>query len=142
MQQAGACCFPFALLFLMDSDKTDRRPALSPSELPPTISLGMPPNEAELKKANWVLGLGVASFLCTCLSFVPALIIGLPLMTSPHAEVKSRIKLGLLLGGIALALNLLLAFMWPTFFKAAFEEEAQKMLMQNFGEDRLRQFKE
>jgi len=113
----------------MDPDKTELIP---PSALPNFSPgpLGMPPgmfpdSQAELRKANWALGLGVASFFCTCFTFIPALIVGWPVMKrGQNPDAKSRAKLGIILGAIALALNILFALASWIFTVAAVTAQA------------------
>jgi hypothetical protein len=67
-------------------------------------------SQAELNKANGALGLGIASFMCSCFTFIPALIIGLPVMKNAQNPIaKSRAQTGVLLGMGAFAFGVLLS---------------------------------
>ena len=86
----------------------------NPGNLPPSsVPPGMPPGmfldaQAELDKANWAFGLGIASFFFCCTTAIPALIIGWPLMKrAEHPEAKSRAKLGVIFSLICMGLALL-----------------------------------
>jgi len=79
-----------------------------------------PDSQAELNKANWALGLGIASLFCGCFTFIPALIIGWPLMkNAKNADAKSRAKVGIVFGLVALGLSLLSMVMGGIFFVTA-----------------------
>ena len=104
----------------MDSEKTKTDSPLPFSSFPPGMS---PDGQAELNKANWTLGLGIASFFCNCFTFIPALIIGVPLMKrAQNPKAKSRAKLGVLFASIVVTLHFLLSLIWSIFVYTTFNE--------------------
>ena len=73
--------------------------------MPPGMSL----DAAELNRANWALGLGIASLMCFCVSAVPALIVGWPVMKRGHnPDARSRAKIGVIFSLVMLGISLLL----------------------------------
>ncbi|MCL2626325.1 MAG: DUF4190 domain-containing protein [Cystobacterineae bacterium] len=98
----------------MDSNIPTSPPS---SAVPPGMPPGMyPETQAEFDKANWALGLGIASFLCGCLSAIPALIIGWPAMKRAQNPVaRGRAKIGVILSFVALGMQVLMAIFYFTF---------------------------
>jgi len=85
--------------------------------------------QAEQKKANWVLGLGIASFFCSCFALIPALLVGVPLLkNAQNPEAKRRAKLGLLLGALAFALALLFSVLGFVAFSSIQAEDYVQQL--------------
>jgi len=114
----------------MDLETTDPHPPRPASALPPGLPPGMFSDaQAEQKKANWVLGLGIASFFCSCFALIPALLVGVPLLkNAQNPEAKRRAKLGLLLGALAFALALLFSVLGFVAFSSIQAEDYVQQL--------------
>ncbi|MCL2314987.1 MAG: hypothetical protein FWC28_07045 [Proteobacteria bacterium] len=94
------------------------------SHIPPGMPPGMfPETQAELNKANWTLGLGIASFFCCGLLMIPALILGWPTMKSAQNPLaRSRAKIGVILSLVAIGIQILFSILYLTIFVTAFSK--------------------
>ncbi|MCL2012935.1 MAG: hypothetical protein FWG75_09140 [Cystobacterineae bacterium] len=102
-------------------------PHYSPPRMPPGMSMG---DADEFNKANWALGLGIASLTCSCLSAVPALIVGWPVMKRGHnPDARSRAKIGVIFSLVMLGIHtafLILYVLWFVFAVSVFAGIATK----------------